>query len=88
MGITGDTPYPKGGRVRREADGKTPNGVLEELASIPYFVTILKHETQEDKDDLQGCARWKPAAHEFLEFCRLCRIALPGLTSESNVVPT
>jgi predicted amidohydrolase YtcJ len=32
VGITGDTPTPQGGVIRREADGKTPNGVLEERA--------------------------------------------------------
>jgi predicted amidohydrolase YtcJ len=31
-GIQLDTPNPKGGVIRREADGKTPNGVLEETA--------------------------------------------------------
>jgi predicted amidohydrolase YtcJ len=33
-----DTPDPQGGVIRREADGKTPNGVLEEAA----FFTALK----------------------------------------------
>ncbi len=31
-GITADTPNPSGGVIRREADGKTPDGVLEETA--------------------------------------------------------
>jgi len=31
-GITADSPNPPGGVIRREADGKTPNGVLEETA--------------------------------------------------------
>jgi len=31
-GITADSPNPLGGVIRREADGKTPNGVLEETA--------------------------------------------------------
>ena len=35
FGFTADTPDPEGGIIRREADGKTPNGVLEELAAIP-----------------------------------------------------
>lgn len=33
FGITAATPDPKGGRIGRESDGKTPNGVLEETAS-------------------------------------------------------
>jgi predicted amidohydrolase YtcJ len=32
VGITAETPTPDGGVIRREADGKTPNGVLEERA--------------------------------------------------------
>ena len=31
-GITAETPNPSGGVIQREADGKTPNGVLEESA--------------------------------------------------------
>lgn len=31
-GITAETPDPPGGVIRREADGRTPNGVLEETA--------------------------------------------------------
>jgi len=50
VGITADTPDPEGGKIRREADGKTPNGVLEELASIPYVIAILNPAKQEDRD--------------------------------------
>lgn len=32
VGYTADTPNPAGGVIRREADGKTPNGVVEEAA--------------------------------------------------------
>ncbi len=32
-GLTAETPNPEGGTIRREADGKTPNGVLEETAT-------------------------------------------------------
>lgn len=38
-GITADTPDPQGGLIRREADGKTPNGVLEETA---WFMAGMK----------------------------------------------
>lgn len=41
LGITSSTKNPAGGVIRREKDGKTPNGVLEELASIPYLIRIL-----------------------------------------------
>jgi len=50
VGITADTLDPEGGVIRREADGRTPNGVLEELASIPYVIAIVNPVRQEDKD--------------------------------------
>ncbi|MDH3869415.1 MAG: amidohydrolase family protein [Desulfuromonadales bacterium] len=34
LGYTAETPDPSGGVIHREADGKTPNGVLEEHASL------------------------------------------------------
>jgi predicted amidohydrolase YtcJ len=40
-GVTAATKDPKGGVIRREKDGKTPNGVLEELAAMPLFTNIL-----------------------------------------------
>ena len=39
-GITADTPNPEGGVIRREADGKTPNGVLEENAMAAMLATV------------------------------------------------
>jgi hypothetical protein len=38
-GITAATENPKGGVIRREADGRTPNGVLEETA---HFLVLSK----------------------------------------------
>jgi predicted amidohydrolase YtcJ len=41
LNLNKDSKNPSGGVIRREKDGKTPNGVLEELAAIPYmFKTI------------------------------------------------
>lgn len=50
LGFTPDTPDPEGGLIRREADGKTPNGVLEELAAIPNMMKALMPKTQEAAD--------------------------------------
>ncbi|TDQ18515.1 hypothetical protein DFQ04_0317 [Algoriphagus boseongensis] len=50
LGITSETPNPEGGVIRREADGKTPNGVLEELAAIPYMLNALMPKDQESAD--------------------------------------
>ncbi|MBP7981674.1 MAG: amidohydrolase family protein, partial [Arenimonas sp.] len=41
IGYDANTPNPQGGVIRREADGKTPNGVLEELAAMPHMVKAL-----------------------------------------------
>lgn len=41
LGIAADSPDPEGGIIRREADGHTPNGVLEELAAIPHMMQAL-----------------------------------------------
>ena len=41
VGYNSDTPNPKGGVIRREADGKTPNGVLEETALYPVLKFIM-----------------------------------------------
>ncbi len=38
-GITAESPNPAGGAIQREADGRTPNGVLEETA---HFAAIMK----------------------------------------------
>jgi predicted amidohydrolase YtcJ len=50
IGYDASTPNPEGGVIRREADGKTPNGVLEELAAMPYMVKFLTPTTQAGKD--------------------------------------
>ena len=51
IGYDASTPNPEGGVIRREADGKTPNGVLEELAAMPHMVKSLTPTTQEGKDE-------------------------------------
>jgi len=50
IGYDASTPNPEGGVIRREADGKTPNGVLEELAGMPYMMKFLTPTTQAGKD--------------------------------------
>lgn len=40
-GVTADTPDPSGGVIQREADGKTPNGCLEETAGFPVLAKLL-----------------------------------------------
>ena len=47
--IDSDTKNPEGGIIRREK-GNEPNGVLEELAAIPYMLTILNPASKEAAD--------------------------------------
>jgi len=51
IGFDASTPNPEGGVIRRGSDGKTPNGVLEELAAMPYMVKFLTPTNQAGKDD-------------------------------------
>jgi predicted amidohydrolase YtcJ len=46
-GITANSKNPEGGVIRREQDGKTPNGVLEELAAIPKMTAAISPATPE-----------------------------------------
>ncbi|GMQ29749.1 amidohydrolase [Algoriphagus confluentis] len=50
LGIDQNTPNPEGGIIRREEDGKTPNGVLEELAAIPNMMVGLMPKDQASAD--------------------------------------
>jgi hypothetical protein len=50
VGISPDSKDPAGGVIRREADGRTPNGVLEELASIPFMGTAIFPPKPADQD--------------------------------------
>ncbi len=51
-GITEDTPDPDGGKIRREADGKTPNGVLEEGAVLPIVLGLVNSFSSELNDKM------------------------------------
>jgi len=46
LNITSDTENPEGGIIRR-TDNNEPNGVLEELAAIPFFANALTPATEE-----------------------------------------
>jgi len=46
LNITSETKDPEGGLIRRE-NGNEPNGVLEELAAIPYYAKALTPQTKQ-----------------------------------------
>ena len=47
LGITSETKDPEGGIIRRMPNSKEPNGVLEELAAIPYYAKALTPASDE-----------------------------------------
>ena len=49
LGIDASTEDPEGGIIRRE-NGNEPNGVLEELAAIPYMLKVLNPSSKEAAD--------------------------------------
>jgi hypothetical protein len=58
MGLTAESIDPTGGLIRREADGKTPNGVLEENAFFAVVFKLLPKFTPEEvAEQLQAKAR-------------------------------
>ena len=50
MGITAESKDPEGGVIRRVAGTQEPNGVLEELAAIPYMPVVLAPRSEEAAD--------------------------------------
>ena len=56
-GITAETPNPEGGVILREADGKTPNGVLEENAHFAALLKLLPKFTPEQGMELIEAAQ-------------------------------
>lgn len=47
LGITKDTKNPEGGIIRREENSTEPNGVLEELAAIPFMLNAIAPKSEE-----------------------------------------
>lgn len=50
VGYTAATKDPEGGIIRRRPGTQEPNGVLEELASIPVMIPAINAQEPEDKD--------------------------------------
>jgi len=50
LGISADTDDPEGGVIRRRPGSREPNGVLEELASIPNTVAAITPTTEAGRD--------------------------------------
>tara|TARA_B110000967_G_scaffold825_1_gene834 strand:- start:775 stop:2493 length:1719 start_codon:yes stop_codon:yes gene_type:complete len=61
MGINAETPDPTGGIIEREADGKTPSGVMQENAHFMIFFKLIPAFTQDDLVEL-----YKAGEHSYL----------------------
>lgn len=68
-GITADTKNPQGGVIRREKDGKTPDGVLEETACFAAGVKVLPTigEAELDALGLAGQRLYASFGYTFAE---------------------
>jgi hypothetical protein len=64
-GISAATPDPAGGVIRRGADGRTPDGVLEEMAHIQAIMKILPRFDLEQGMALQEAAQQVYLANGF-----------------------
>lgn len=47
LGINSNTKDPEGGLIRREKNSNEPNGVLEELAAIPFMLEAIAPKSEE-----------------------------------------
>lgn len=61
MGINSETQDPPGGVIEREADGKTPSGVMQENAHFMIFYKLIPDFTREDLVEL-----YKAGEHSYL----------------------
>ncbi len=55
--ITADSPNPEGGTIYREADGKTPNGLMDENAHIAMLMKTLPKFTPEQMIEMMSAAQ-------------------------------
>ncbi len=53
VGYDANTPDPEGGRILREKDGKTPNGIVQETAWIPIKLKVFAATYAQKKERLE-----------------------------------
>jgi predicted amidohydrolase YtcJ len=64
-GVTADSPNPEGGVIQREADGRTPNGVLEENAHNAALGKLFPKLTPQDAMRIISAAQAIYAANGY-----------------------
>lgn len=62
MGINADTEDPPGGIIEREADGRTPNGVMQENAHFMIFFPLIPNFSDQDLVKL-----YKAGEHSYIK---------------------
>ena len=62
MGINADTEDPPGGIIEREADGRTPNGVMQENAHFMIFFPLIPNFSDQDLVKL-----YKAGEHSYVK---------------------
>lgn len=62
MGINADTKDPPGGIIEREADGRTPNGVMQENAHFMIFFPLIPNFSDQDLVKL-----YKAGEHSYVK---------------------
>jgi len=65
MGITAETQNPPGGIIEREADGKTPNGVMQENAHFMIFFKLIPDFSEKDLLSLYKAGEHSYVANGF-----------------------
>jgi len=65
MGIDPDTQDPPGGIIEREADGKTPCGVMQENAHFLIFFKMIPNFSQEDLFRLYKAGKYSYKSNGF-----------------------
>jgi predicted amidohydrolase YtcJ len=65
MGVTAESKDPSGGVIGREADGKTPNGVMQENAHFMIFYKLIPNFTEEDLVQLYKAGEYSYISNGF-----------------------
>jgi predicted amidohydrolase YtcJ len=86
VGYTAESKDPEGGVIRRRKGSQEPNGVLEELASIPVMIPAINAKSQEDKDYFidKGLSLAKSYGYTTTSEGRLMGFQQPDLVSAAE----
>jgi len=84
VGYTAATPDPEGGVIRRRPGTMEPNGVLEELASIPHMIPAINARTPKDYFMKKGLELAKSFGYTTINEGRLMAFQQADLVSAAE----